>query len=465
MSDWQDTSHLAIHYGKEHLLEEKSEYWRESLNFRHMVGKYGGYLYALFEVSDDTVVLRGENSLRVDRNDHLQIALIDPEENFKRYIVASQSSGWVNVYLMDQNPESKRPVGSENRIQGYWRITTKGYNLELRIPLTMLSSNIAFAIVDVDDHQSRAIKYRIGTANTSQPSSLGTVLVPSPEIENIIKALKYSQSRVWVVDKHRRVLARSGSIQQAPGLGSQATQEGQRASGWWQTVEQDWLLPLYYRVLTRPPADFIDDLKNAYALKGKELASALGGKASTLWRLSSDAKAVILSAAHPIWLDEKVMGAVVVEQTTHSIRSLRNKALEKLFHLILSVMGLGTLALFLFASRMSFQMLDKIIANAVEFSEDNNQIVVRLSQRQTTLSLSIENKGACLPENMQRELLDSMVSVRPQHNPRQAHSQPPHLGLGLYIAKIIADYHRAKISIANLTNNDGVVVTVSFNLP
>ncbi len=71
--------------------------------------------------------------------------------------------------------------------------------------------------------------------------------------------------------------------------------------------------------------------------------------------------------------------------------------------------------------------------------------------------LTIANQGNLLPEKMQHQLLDSMVSVRKQQNTEQ-----PHLGLGLYIAKIIAQYHRGDIKIDNLKDKSGVVVTLVF---
>lgn len=47
------------------------------------------------------------------------------------------------------------------------------------------------------------------------------------------------------------------------------------------------------------------------------------------------------------------MGVVIAEETTHGIRTLRNRALEKLFNVILTIMSMGTLALFFFASSIS----------------------------------------------------------------------------------------------------------------
>ncbi|MEP0176713.1 MAG: proteobacterial dedicated sortase system histidine kinase [Paraglaciecola sp.] len=623
LDDWQDYKQLTIEYAQQNLIDQVSDYEASSLHFRHMVGQYDRYLYAMFDVTDNTVLLRPKNSLRIDKNDHLQIAMTDSIGVFQRYIVAPSEEGWVNAYLLKDDLGSLQPDRLETQIQGQWRNTDNGYQLELRFPLAMMSSKIAFAIVDVDNPVTREVENIMGTANPSKVDSLGTVLVPSPEIEKILKGLKYSNARVWVVDKHMRVLARSGDISKAQGVNS--TVKSDASQSWWKYIETNWLLPLYYQILTKPPADFVDDLRDAYSLRGQDIIEALTGKPSSLWRLSPDNKAVIMSAAHPIYIDDTVMGAVVVEQTTHGIRTLRNKALERQFHYILLVILISTIALFLIASRLSWrirklrnetesaidqqgkiigdivpshtrdeigdlsrtftsvlsklsqynaylenmasrlshelrtpvaivnssldnllleeqsednkqyldrakqgitrlskilsnmseatrleqamqsnereefelgdllqgcvagyelaygnrvfalnishanvtvagspelfaQMLDKIIANAVEFSDDNSVITVNLKSHEQGSVLSVENLGCLLPENMQDQLLDSMVSVRKVQNSTQ-----PHLGLGLYIAKIIAEYHEGVLNIHNLKGDSGVVVSLVFS--
>jgi signal transduction histidine kinase len=109
------------------------------------------------------------------------------------------------------------------------------------------------------------------------------------------------------------------------------------------------------------------------------------------------------------------------------------------------------------APELFAQMLDKIIANAVEFSETNSAINLLMVNGDQGYVLTIDNQGNLLPENMQHQLFDSMVSVRKQQNTEQ-----PHLGLGLYIAKIIAQYHQGGIRIDNLKDKSGVVVTLLF---
>ena len=58
-----------------------------------------------------------------------------------------------------------------------------------------------------------------------------------------------------------------------------------------------------------------------------------------------------------------------------------------------------------------------------------------------------------LPEQMRSQLFDSMVSVR-------RGSEDRHLGLGLYVAKLIAEGHRGTIEAENY--DDGVIVTVTL---
>ncbi|MED5332831.1 MAG: proteobacterial dedicated sortase system histidine kinase, partial [Pseudomonadota bacterium] len=276
------------------------------------------------------------------------------------------------AYKLADNTTTTRAVENALSIQGRWQETATGYNIELRFPLSMTTGGLAFSIVDVDDRASRLKQYALGTANTKELAELGTVITPSPEIERILAGLKYADSRVWVVDKHKRVLARAGDIQSATGI--EVDEKETSSNAIWHWVESEWLLPLYYQILTRPPADFIDELDDAYALVGQDLGTALNGQPDSLWRLSPDNKAIVLSAAYPIFIEGNVMGAVIVEQTTNGIRTLRNRALEQLFHVILAVMTIGTLGLLLFATRIS-NRIRSLRDNTEAVIDDNGKII------------------------------------------------------------------------------------------
>jgi len=99
------------------------------------------------------------------------------------------------------------------------------------------------------------------------------------------------------------------------------------------------------------------------------------------------------------------------------------------------------------------QMLDKLVDNAVEFSAEHDTITVELTSDSSSLRLAISNPGPKLPEQMRSQLFDSMVSVRPGAGEK-------HLGLGLYIAKLIAEGHGGRIDADN--TDTGVRFTVSL---
>ncbi len=99
------------------------------------------------------------------------------------------------------------------------------------------------------------------------------------------------------------------------------------------------------------------------------------------------------------------------------------------------------------------QMLDKLVDNAAEFSDDGDTITIGLHGDDTTLRLSVSNPGPPLPERMRTQLFDSMVSVRPGDGGK-------HLGLGLYVAKLIAEGHGGQIAAQNI--DGGVMFTVSL---
>ena len=88
------------------------------------------------------------------------------------------------------------------------------------------------------------------------------------------------------------------------------------------------------------------------------------------------------------------------------------------------------------------QMLDKLVDNAADFSGEGDRITVRLEARDGGLVLSVHNPGPPLPERMRAQLFDSMVSVRKDGSDR-------HLGLGLYVAKLIAEGHGGRITAEN----------------
>lgn len=157
------------------------------------------------------------------------------------------------------------------------------------------------------------------------------------EIAAILKGVERTTSRIWVVNRQYRVLALAGSLRPpAP----------QQADATWREALLAFLLP-------RPRLDFDDAIPDDALAAGREINAALQGTPGSRVRNTTDGRAVVVSAAHPVWSGDRVLGAVVVEETTNAIVSVRNKALEQLLLLTLTVFALAAAVILWFAASVS----------------------------------------------------------------------------------------------------------------
>jgi signal transduction histidine kinase len=108
---------------------------------------------------------------------------------------------------------------------------------------------------------------------------------------------------------------------------------------------------------------------------------------------------------------------------------------------------------------LAAQLLDKLVANAVDFSRAGAPVRVSLAPADGAAALAVRNQGPPLPESLGGKLFDSMVSVRADRG-----GVEPHLGLGLYVARLIAEFHGGAIGAENLAPGGGVAVTATFRL-
>ena len=442
------------------------------------------------------------------------------------------------------------------------------------------------------------------------------------EVAAILKGIERSTSRIWVVNREFRVIALAGSLRRVV---APAKDVGRI----------EYLMQLAMtQVLRRPSEDFDEAAPEDVLSTGREVIAALQGAPRTRVRQTSDGKAAIVSAAHPIWSGDEVMGAVVVEESTNSILSVRNQALERLLFATLAAFVIAGAVLLGLATRISWrirrlrdeaegaidaqgrithtfsgssagdeigdlsrsfssvlarltehhsyletmasrlshelrtpvavvrsslenlklepspvearvylqraeqglarlstiltrmseatrleqgllatererfdlalvvsgcvegyrsafrgrafdlsapaesliiegspeliaQMLDKLMDNANDFGTSGTPLSVKLDRvgaapelgEPGSVVLGVSNQGDALPEGTHERLFASMVSMR-----RDKGGEKPHLGLGLYVARLIAEFHRGTIFAENLADSQGVAVKVTFKL-
>ena len=103
------------------------------------------------------------------------------------------------------------------------------------------------------------------------------------------------------------------------------------------------------------------------------------------------------------------------------------------------------------------QMLDKLVDNAVDFSADGTTISIVLSADPAHVELSVANPGPLLPPETGKRLFESLWQSRVESDKR------PHFGLGLYIVRLIAEFHGGTARAENLPDNSGAIFTVRLN--
>jgi two-component system, OmpR family, sensor histidine kinase ChvG len=108
------------------------------------------------------------------------------------------------------------------------------------------------------------------------------------------------------------------------------------------------------------------------------------------------------------------------------------------------------------------QMLDKLVDNALGFARPATEVEVDLWRYGRAATLSVRNEGPRLPLEMGRQVFDSMVSIRPAATGGEVGA--PHLGLGLYIVRLIAEFHGGTAAAHDRPDGRGVIVTVTFPL-
>ena len=158
------------------------------------------------------------------------------------------------------------------------------------------------------------------------------------DLEQILQGLTRTTARIRVVDSDQKVIASAGSLKRGDNT--------LPPPDFFERV----MHPLYARVLDQPAEDFREEMPATISPSRREVMSALEGIASTARRAASDPRVTIVSAAYPIWVGDRVRGAVLAEETTNAVLAARNHAFERLFTIVLATLLLGSLAVTLYAT-------------------------------------------------------------------------------------------------------------------
>jgi two-component system sensor histidine kinase ChvG len=108
------------------------------------------------------------------------------------------------------------------------------------------------------------------------------------------------------------------------------------------------------------------------------------------------------------------------------------------------------------APELLAQALDKLVDNAMSLSGEEDTVTLSFSKTAANYLIAVRNTGTRLPGEFQDKLFDSLVSLR------EKRGSAPHLGLGLYIVRLVAAAHHGVVEARNLPQDGGVEFLISL---
>jgi len=104
------------------------------------------------------------------------------------------------------------------------------------------------------------------------------------------------------------------------------------------------------------------------------------------------------------------------------------------------------------------QLLDNLVSNAVKYAAEQGRVTVSLARDEDALAVTVHNTGSYIPPAEQERLFERFFRAA-----AATRRLTPGIGLGLTIAKAIADAHGGRISVRS-DRHEGTTFRVDLPL-
>ncbi len=300
---------------------------------RVAVGLHGRYVYFYAAVTDNDVVYASSSTVAIDDGpvyaDRVVLISANPPMASESLIFSAEAPGPVIAYLRGSFGFAPEPA-----VLARWQDVAGGYQVEARIPANLLGTHLGMNVINTSS------EHEAGVRSASFAGQVpGPFVTTSPDLTLLAEKLVQPGTRMLITDRSGWRIAAVGS----PGTAPQPVQGA--VSNW---------LRIAYKALVEPGTE------PAFAEpdpSGRErqpyIAAALDGRSSESWFRSLDSGRAIVAVAEPVTGDGNTIGAVVLQQGTDAILSLRNEGLARLMNFTLIATVLVAAALLGYATWLS----------------------------------------------------------------------------------------------------------------
>jgi len=320
---------------------------KDKVRVDYQLGVFESYVYGIFRVYDKSIIYHDPNDVDPLSSDHLVVSMLHSKNDWLRYYITTVAPGAVAAKYAKKDQEGNTAWVLNRDISSEWQETSYGYNIELKIPVSLMANQVSFDVVDVDDDEKKGEV----TTRLSVPLSTlsGLVNTMDANMRALLERLSELGMRIWLMDSEQRIIDLFGQLSTDDVM--QASMSAPEITGFNMLSNG---LNLFYRFLLKQPVlEFQDDLPQASRLQGPAIKEALTGVASANWRETPDQRVNILRVAQPIYFNDAIVGVIAIEKTSNSILALQNRAIEILINISVIAFLVAMITLLMIAARLS----------------------------------------------------------------------------------------------------------------
>ncbi|MGV6825452.1 MAG: ATP-binding protein [bacterium] len=302
-------------------------------------------LYLLLQIVDSNPTYWTYAAQDFRTSDWVRVAFIDPQQQRRDYLFLTAAPGPLTARPLQFSRNGPRAGPADHRVKANWQETESGYSLELRIPLSMMGSQIGIQVNDADNR-------RESTSSMVNTDQLGTLVGKVSTLQQLLDSHAQPNQQLWLLDAQGHVLARSGQL-----LLSLTSDD-----------EIPWLLRKISALVLQVPTPIQPVTTDSDTRYLGEMASTLSdGQRASMQFLPPSADNRVFASGLPLKVNGETIGAVVVETTGATLLSLKNQALFSLVGITLMLFLIVALVLLGFATLLTSRIsrLNKQVSASV----------------------------------------------------------------------------------------------------
>ena len=317
---------------------------------RFIVGLHGGFLYVYAEVTDAQVIYAAPGVAAVTSasrySDHVGLVNTSPPYLDETLIFSAEAPGPIVSFV-----QTELGFAPDRTIVAHWLDTASGYQLEARIPISRMGTNLGLFVGSTDDEATRPVR---SPTFRSEP---GVLVTTSDVLTEIAAGRIQADMRIILTDDNGWRIAKAGEI---------STGDDTAGNG------SAWLRIIYDSLVEEGEQSDLAEPDPSGRESQPYISTALQGSASDDWFRSAESGTAVVAVAQPIISGNTQIGVLILQQGTEAILSLTNQRLGQLIYVTVLATLAVALALLGYASWLSRRI--RRLSVAAEAALENDEL-------------------------------------------------------------------------------------------